>query len=419
MEVLDLGEKIKRARIYKGYTLKDVCGNKLSVSKLSCIENGKVIPEDYLLEFISQKLDLELGYLKQDIGEQISININNLNKKEHNENFQSELKYNLKLAVQHKYIELAFDIMHKLFCHLLENKQFNSIQSIVNEYYDLQNQCNDADRINIFNMDIGIYSYEIKEYSQAVGYFNNLKKGLLAKKEKNYDFLAKAIFYEALSYIKIKDYDKAYDNVLILNKYIKYINEDIKKAEIYNMFAVLSLIKDKEQFNDLEQKTYKFYKDRDDKKAEAKFNFALIMFKKDIKDTALRYIKEALAIYPANNKEKFTDFLIKTLELLVNNEIYDEALKISDDALNNSISLDKPQFIERSYYFKSKLMMKHEQYISAEMYMNLSLEFLTKFGNNKDFYNRYLEMGNMYHDIGYIRESLRFFSLAISLKKKL
>ena len=42
MEILSTGQKIKRARIYKGITLKELCKDKISISKMSCIENGKV-----------------------------------------------------------------------------------------------------------------------------------------------------------------------------------------------------------------------------------------------------------------------------------------------------------------------------------------------------------------------------------------
>ena len=42
MEILSTGEKIKRSRIYKGVTLKELCANEISISKMSCIENGKV-----------------------------------------------------------------------------------------------------------------------------------------------------------------------------------------------------------------------------------------------------------------------------------------------------------------------------------------------------------------------------------------
>ena len=50
MEILSTGEKIKRARIYKGITLKDLCEDKISISKMSCIENGKVKADKEIYE---------------------------------------------------------------------------------------------------------------------------------------------------------------------------------------------------------------------------------------------------------------------------------------------------------------------------------------------------------------------------------
>ena len=98
MEILSIGEKIKRARIYKGYTLKDLCYGKISVSKMSCIENNKVNLEPEVLELIAQKLDIDENYLKEDIEEQIIKNINMCHDTFANLNYENEMLYNLEIA---------------------------------------------------------------------------------------------------------------------------------------------------------------------------------------------------------------------------------------------------------------------------------------------------------------------------------
>lgn len=82
MEILSTGEKVKRARIYKGYTLKELCNSKISISKMSCIENDKIKPEDWILEFLSDKLEISFEYLKLDIKNQIIKNIDDIEKKQ-------------------------------------------------------------------------------------------------------------------------------------------------------------------------------------------------------------------------------------------------------------------------------------------------------------------------------------------------
>lgn len=79
MEILSTGEKIKRARVYQGITLKELCGNKVSISKMSCIENGKIKADKDMLEYIANKLDLDYEYLVRDVKEQIISNLELIN----------------------------------------------------------------------------------------------------------------------------------------------------------------------------------------------------------------------------------------------------------------------------------------------------------------------------------------------------
>ena len=85
MEILSTGEKIKRTRIYKGYTLREMCDDKISVSKMSCIENNKVMAEPWVLELISEKLDIDIAYLNENVKEQVEENIKALKEYEKND----------------------------------------------------------------------------------------------------------------------------------------------------------------------------------------------------------------------------------------------------------------------------------------------------------------------------------------------
>ena len=75
MEILSTGEKIKRARVYKGITLKELCRDRISISKMSCIENGKIKADEESLKYIAEKLQIDYNYLTKDVYEQIKSNI--------------------------------------------------------------------------------------------------------------------------------------------------------------------------------------------------------------------------------------------------------------------------------------------------------------------------------------------------------
>ena len=45
--------------------------------------------------------------------------------------------------------------------------------------------------------------------------------------------------------------------------------------------------------------------------------------------------------------------------------------------------------------------------------MNLSLDSLLKYGSKEERRKRYMEMGNMYYNLGEFKESIKYFSLAM------
>ncbi|HID0855033.1 TPA: helix-turn-helix domain-containing protein, partial [Clostridium botulinum] len=103
MEILSVGQKIKRARVYKGYTLKELCGDIISVSKMSCIENDKIKPDDEILKIISEKLEIDIKYLKAGVKEQLLDNIDKLKDNKNSSDYEKILEYNLKYAEEYKY----------------------------------------------------------------------------------------------------------------------------------------------------------------------------------------------------------------------------------------------------------------------------------------------------------------------------
>ena len=121
MEILSVGEKIKRLRTYKGIKLKDICNENLSISKISCIENNKIKPDKYSLEILASKLGTTYEYLSKDVFSQIYENIENLNKDLKTNNFDN-YKFNLCIAVKYKIYDLVFYICNQIFKKFIFDK---------------------------------------------------------------------------------------------------------------------------------------------------------------------------------------------------------------------------------------------------------------------------------------------------------
>lgn len=419
MEILSTGEKIKRARIYKGATLKDICEDKISVSKMSCIENDKVKAEPWILEFISKKLDIDIDYLKKDVRDQIKDNISVVKEQKFTTDIEDRLQYNLEYALEYNYYDLAFKILHILFSNYLMSKKFENIQVITSKYYDMCQKSNIEENNLIYSKDMARYFYMSKEYEQAASYYNNVRKVISNAEECDKETLAVVTYNEAACYLMLENYERAYEIAIRLLELIDYVKVDIKKAEMYHVLAILSLKIGKDNFEEYELKSYEYYKDDASYKSKAMLNYAILMFQGEMNDRAIEYVKKGLNNFPKQNKEELVEYMLRCVEELTTYVALSEAQKICDEALNSAICCDNIRYIEKAYYFKAIILQKQDMYLQSEMYMNLSLDALFKFGNKQERHKRYLEMGNMYHKLGETSEALKYFTLAMGIEKKI
>ncbi|WP_315121530.1 helix-turn-helix transcriptional regulator [uncultured Clostridium sp.] len=414
MEILSTGEKIRRARIYKGYTLKYICEDKISVSKMSCIENDKVVPEEWILDFLAEKLDLDIDYLKDDVKSQIKKNLEKL-KKGNRTDYQQQLVYNLSYAEEYGYYKEAFEIMHLMFVYNIQMEKYEKLHVLMSKYYDICLKSKSDENQLTYYMDIAKYFYFSEEYMQAAGYYNTVKEE--AKKRNDNEFIARATFNECHCYIMAKQYDIAYKVAKELMGLIIFFNDDLKKAESFHMMALLTLINNKDDFQHYEKKAYDLYGENKVNIANAEFNYAEAMFTLNLKDKAVEYIRKGLNYCPNEEEETLVKYMLKCIEKLIDNNIIEEAEKISDEAINYAIHLRDMRYIEKAYHLKALILGKKGELSSKEMYMNLSLDALMKSGTKKQIYERYMEMGHMYYNMTNVNESIKYFSLALNISK--
>lgn len=419
MEILSKGEKIKRARIYKGLTLKDVCGDKISVSKLSCVENDKIDAEEYVLKYIADKLEMDLEYLKQGVKEQLEENLQLLKDNTSLKNYEEKLRYNLKVAINHKFYDNAFSFMHELFNYYIDKNTLENIQLITSEFYDLyQKIYNDKNRI-IYYLDMSRYCFANREYRQAINFYDNVRKLLVLDENLKKQYLLVATYNEIVCNVMLKEYEKACEVSKELAEIVEIEEDEKKKAEMYHLLAMMCLRGNKEDFKKYKQKANKLYGDNNQKKAVAMYNYAVTMFRLDNKEEAVEYVEKAIKYFPKHDKFKLVHFMLGVVQELCDNDVLDFGKEVCNEVLDYAIEIDKLESIEKAYYYKAKILIKLKEEDKAEICMNLCLDALVKFGNNKELYERYLEMGYMYYNLRSTEEALKYFDLALKMKKKI
>lgn len=418
MEILSTGEKIKRARVYQGITLKELCGNKVSISKMSCIENGKIKADKDILEYIADKLSLDYSYLVKDVEEQINANLELIRSNNVSESDISDvIEHNLNYALEYSYNGLAFELIHLLFNYYVKENKVENIQLIVSQYYDLYQKNNTKENTITYYFDMATFFYRIKEYNEAINYYSRARE--LIKDDGDFDKVkyAYACYREGKCYEKLGSIEDSYKVLEEAMLFIDFINDELDKGDIYHIFANACIKLKKNDTEKYMELSYKYKKDNPMIVAISKGKNGESYFYVNEREKAIKEILEGIESFPIDDKKKYVRFLNKSINTLYENEEYDIAYDITDKALNLAIDTDDILLIEQAYYLKGMILQKKGLYVEAEMYMNLSLDSLFKFANKEKRYERYLDMAEMYYKLGEIKDSLKYFTLAMKLEK--
>lgn len=418
MEILSTGEKIKRARVYKGITLKELCGDKVSISKMSCIENGKIKADKEILEYISEKLGIDYSYLVRDVKEQIVSNLELIRENSIPEDeIDNVINHNLNYAIQYSYNDLAFQLIHILFKFYVQKSKVENIQLIISQYYDLYQKNNTRENTIIYYIDMATFFYSIEEYNEAINYYSRTRELIKEDTKFNEVRYSYICYKEGKTYEKLGLIENTYYSLGESIKYIDYINDNKDKGYIYHCFATACIKLRKKEVDKYIKLAYEYQKEDPMVLALAKGKNGESYFYVGDKDKAIKEIKEGIKLFPVENKKNYVKFLNKCIRTLYSNEQYDDAYEITDEALNLAIDTDDIVLIEEAYYLKGMILQKKGSYLQAEMYMNLSLDSLFKFANKEKRYERYLDMAEMYYKLGEVKDSLKYFTLAMKLNK--
>lgn len=415
MEILSTGEKIKRARVYKCITLKELCGDRISISKMSCIENGKVKADKETIKFISEKIEMDYEYIIKDVYEQITTNLEVIkNYTSENKNIEEDIRHNLEYAVDYEYYELAFELIHMLFSYFLKEEKYEKIQLIVSQYYDLYQKNNKEENTIVYFSDMAKYLLQNNEYNEAIAYYSRLRDLIHIYGDEEKELYSGIAYNEGRCYCAINQLDKGYE---ILSEAVKYsvaIKDTVTRGKIFKEYALVCIKLKNSQAEEYIKKALQCQKYNPILVATAKRDYGKAYFAVGENYIAIREITEGINMFPSQNKEKYVEFLNECIEILYKNKQYDKAYELIGQTLNLSIETGDISLIEKDYYFKGSILQKQGKYNEGEMYMNLSLDSLLKFGTTEQIHERYLDMANMYYNLGNVKESIKYFSLAIN-----
>lgn len=414
MNFLSTGEKIKRARIYKGVTLKELCKSDISISKMSCIENDKVKADEWILEMVAERLELNIEYLLHNDIMELEASIKSYEEKNLTEKDFEDIKERLDYCLAKDYNELSFKFIHILFEAYTRRKKIEEIKNIINIYNEIQDLVKDGKQT--YYEDLAFYFLSRRNFSDAATYFSMSKSELKLKGLEEYsEEYAKNNIWLSFSYYSMDEYLKAKETL----KDLIGLNLNLSENSLTIISGLLAAIKMKlkEDYNkDLD--TYLNFNGEFDLYYNS---IALLIadnyFEEGRTADAIELLDKTKESVREVESFSYIQILLGIINRLITYNSIEKAKEYCEEALEISIKLDNHFFIERSYLYKAKIHRLQKSLIQWEMNMNLATDMLIRFASIEEKKERYMEMAEMYHVIGEIRETIKYLTLAMSLEK--
>lgn len=422
-----VGFKIRELRKQKFMTLKQLAGDRVTVAQISSIENGKSNPSKELLEYLAQKLEVDVEYFiydeKERIQKQFDIIIN---------------KYKSYLLDEHDITKVLeeVDIYKKSYDNLLEYQKGFFHYSYAKKYYKLNEyncsfeeflkaifyylKTEEYDLISEIYIYLGNCSYFNEKYQLAFGYYKNSEE--LIEKNISIDNIARTYYDLALCSISLNRYTLSDSYLKKLKDLIK--NNDWPKKQNYlagiNMMQgnVDLKLKDANDSYNRFEKAYNVYKNSNDLEGmiKAKNNMAVCLWEQGKKDESINLFKEIVETDYNGDVEIIIDAYLNLIDCLKETKRYEETInfinKCEEFVLNNNsvTGIIKILKIKFDYYLEIK------DYQRAEDYAFYAIDFIDKNSNENDKKDIYIKLSQMFSSIGNTKQAIEYLLLSQNLK---
>ncbi|MCY6484546.1 helix-turn-helix transcriptional regulator [Clostridium aestuarii] len=428
MEILSLGEKIKRRRKELNMTLKDLAGDRITPGQISLVESGKSNPSMDLLEYLANTLNISIEYLmesEETQAEKISVYF---------ENIAEAHILNNEVNISEQYIERAIYYAEKYgleyrkaknlylrgkMC-VLKNElalaqQFFLSANVIfikfNRYQDV---------INTF-LKLGIITLEMQAYHAACSYFQQAEKVYNDSSIVNDFLIGQIYYYIASTYFKLEQIETAINYSYLASTKFKKIDDKEKYAKS------LLLLSEEYSKNGNMDKAIKYskealnlFKEIDDTKYVSKIenNLGKLFYEFDNLEESFIHYNKAKDIRSKYNNEEYIETLINICENYIKLKDIGKSKEILWEVMKN-IENSSKSILLKYYLLKYRVDMIEDNINEAENTLIMALNY----AENMEFTNKYAEIsiliGKFYVDIGRDTEAAKYLNEGVEVFKKL
>lgn len=427
MNILSLGEKIKKLRKEKNMTLKELAGDRITAAQISHIERDKSHTSYELLEYLSERLDVSIDYLletkemqSKKITDNLILQSEIYIKRDALDEAEKEIEEIIKICEEYDLSENYGKCNYLLGDIYLKRKDSGK----ANFYFEkaLFHFIKNDDKKRIFQcyMNIANIYFEDKFYQVALTNYYFAKEIL---DEINVD--APDTYKELYSkiskcYIRMNDTEKALEFIEkignIDNEYSPAQEVEMLVLKAKKLLAEANYVESKEYF----AKALKIIEKEEnkDKLAQVYLTVGSIYGEMGDNEKFLEYSEKVYDIKKNDSDEYMMDSLFNIIKSYIDSNEFELAKKYSKLALAAAIkSKNKYNEFRALKYYCDIYKYKGETDISIE-YLIKCIEIVSKLGDDKTLANLYIELGQLYSGVSKEKE-LECYQKGVSIFKKL
>ncbi len=427
MEILSLGEKIKRKRKELDLTLKDLAANRITPGQISLVESGKSNPSMDLLEYIAASLNTSMEYLMESEETQAEkicayfeataeFHILNGDKNLGEQFIEKVLFYANEYNLEYRKARS----LYLKGCIYIENDDISQAQHLLlsaNNIF-IKKNCY-ADIVSTF-IKLGEISFNSGAYHSSVSFFKQSEKIFIDHKIGEDLLLGNIYFHIANSYLKLDNTDKsmkysflanqifaqignkkAYAKSLFLMAEEYYKKSDIENCIKYskNALKVFREVKDQELISEIENDLGKLFSEFE-----------------NIEESFI-HLKKAKEIREKSKDRKLMDTLIIICENYIKLKEINKAEQALEEVSDNLTGEDNDTLLEY-HILKHRIELLRGRATHSVNTLMDALKYAENFGNLNKAAEISIMIGKIYMDNGKDKEAARHLNLGVEYFKQ-
>lgn len=428
MEILSLGEKIKRRRKELDMTLKDLAGDRITPGQISLVESGKSNPSMDLLEYLANALKTSVEYLmesEETQAEKICLYF---------ENIAEAYILNEDLHYGEQYIERALYYAEKynLEYRKARNLYLRAKIYMTKEEYGAAQQfflssnvifiknSKFEEVVNTF-LNLGKITYELKAYHSSNSYLQQAEKVFLDNDIGNDALLGEIYFYIASTYFKLDNLDKSINYSYLAKE--KFNQLDNKKEYAKSLLLLAEQYNKKGDVDNAikySKKTLDVFRELEDsiQLSQIENNLGKLFYEFENIEESFKHFNKAMELRKNNKDAKLVETLTNVCENYIKLKDIENCRKLLEEVLQNVKDGDNQVLIDY-YLLKYRVELLDNNFNEAENTLIIALNFAKNMDCLKQAAEIAILLGKFYIDNKDDSSAAKYLNDGVAIFKQL